>query len=161
VLILLSTLMSQAAPPTAPTTYAAAQPQSKVQAILDGAVESAVSEFSWALRPMVRPKLAPLATACPSYDVHIDGPAFRIQCKGKDPFEWTVGKSDAWTSPDGRQMTVTLRQEGARFHLDFVGKEGGKTYIYDFAGDGLVVTQKIYADKLPSPMQWTLSYRTP
>jgi len=157
VLILMS-LLGLASPPSGPARYVAAQSDQEVERILDHTVDETVKGLSWAIRPLARPRLEPLATACPAYQVTIQGASFRIQCEGKDPFTWKVGDSGPWTSPEGKTMQVSLKKQGAAYVLDFKGEQGGKRYTYDFSSQGLIVTQQIYADQLSEPMQWSLRY---
>lgn len=157
-LLLLLSLQALAGVPSAPTHYSSDQSQARIDAILAAAVDKTVQRVHWTIRPFARPRLEPLATSCPGYTTHLDGSTFHIRCDGKDPFTWEVGKRAPWTSKEGKEMTVSLTRDGAALALDFRQEDGGKLFTYDFSGPGLVVTQKVYADQLTQPMEWTLSY---
>lgn len=140
------------------TRFVADQPKTQIDATLEAAVDKTVSGFSWALRPLARPRLEPLATACPAYTFHIQGDEFRVRCDGKDAFTWQAGHSGPWTSKEGETVTVSLTRSGTTWALDFSGDNGGKVFTYAFQGSSLTVTQKVYSDKMPEPMVWTLTY---
>jgi hypothetical protein len=137
-----------------------AQPAAEVERICATAVDEAASQLSWVIRPLARPRLTGLATACPTYTFDLQGDAFRVQCAGKPAFDWTVGKTGPWTTAEGETVTVSLARRDDALILDFAGKDGGKAFTYRFgpAGD-LSVTQRVYSSHLVTPMQWTLAYR--
>lgn len=141
--------------------YIPSQSDSAVKAELDRAVEEGVQQVSWALRGLARPQLAKTTKACPAYDFAIEGADFRVQCQGRDPFSWTVGKSGTWTDDKGDEVKVDLKATGERSWLiDFEASAGGKRIHYQFdEGGGLTVTQEVYSSHLAEPVRWTLLYR--
>jgi len=156
--LLLTALAGAAAPAAA--TYQLRQDSVASQRILDAAVEEGVNQVSWALRPLARPRLAEVATACPEYRVSIQGDQYSVQCRGKDPFSWTIGKTGPWTSRAGKTLTVALTRSGDVFRLSFTETDGGKSWVYDFSGeDTLRVTQSVTSAHLGKPMTWSLDYR--
>lgn len=147
-----------AAPPTVSTRFESNQSASAIEAILAQATETSVKSVHWTVRSFARPKLEPLATACPAYTTSVEGGQFKVQCDGKDPFEWTIGKSAPFQSKEGETMTASLTRTGDVLVMDFRQEGGGKSFTYDFSGDDLTVTQQVYSKHLPVPMTWTLSY---
>lgn len=136
------------------------QSQATVDQICATAVDEAAASVNWMIRPLARPRLSEVATACPGYRFDLQGERFQVQCDGKPPFDWTVGKTGAWEADDGESMTVSLKRSGDALVLDFTGEDGGKTFTYDFGADGaLRVTQQVRSSHLPTPMTWTLAYR--
>jgi hypothetical protein len=126
---------------------------------LDRAVEEGAAGVSWLYRPIARSRLAPVATACPAYTFAIDGDRFRVHCEGRDPFEWTVGVTGPWTDPDGQARVVSLTRSGTSYTLVIENDQGGKRWVYAFAGSSLTVTQEVFSPHLSVPMRWTLTYR--
>jgi hypothetical protein len=150
--------MVWSAPPAA-ASFDLSQPPAVVQGILDRAVEQGVAQVSWALRPLARPRLASVATACPRYHVRVQGVVFSVQCEGKKTFEWTVGKTGPWTDGHGTTHQVSLTRTGDILRLTFQGDEGGKSWAYDFSTEGaLRVTQTVSSAHLAQPMSWVLDY---
>ena len=158
-LIVALLVTTASAAPSQSGRFERAQPTAQVDQICAAAVEDAVGSLAWLIRPIARPRLKAVATACPAYRFDIQGDQFEVQCDGKPAFAWTVGKAGTWTSDDGEVMTVHLDREGEALVLDFAGQDGGKSFTYEWDTEGaLRVTQRVRSDHLPAPMTWTLAY---
>ncbi|MFK7929703.1 MAG: hypothetical protein AB8H79_16035 [Myxococcota bacterium] len=151
-------MSATAAVPQGTTRHALSEPKAQVDAKLSKAVEETVGQIPWAFRGIARPKIAPLATACPAYRFHIEGPSFEVQCDGKDPVKIDVGGTFNWTSPEGDPFVGTLTKAADTYTLNFAGGSGSKRFIYNFGGSALVVTQEIRSPRLTAPMRWSLNY---
>ena len=84
-----------------------------------------------------------------------DGDRFRIQCEGKPPFEWTIGRTGSWTDVEGESFTVTLSRLDQSLNLTFQGEKGSKRFTYRFGPTDLRVTQQVSSEQLPAPMTWS------
>ncbi|TVQ90049.1 MAG: hypothetical protein EA397_13915 [Deltaproteobacteria bacterium] len=155
---LLLTLAATATPPQG--TYLKATPEAQAKAEIERAVDEAAKGVAWAFRGMARPRLAKHATACERYIFEPAGDEFRVQCDGRDPFEWPLGKRDTFTDERGNQVTAEVTEDDGAYTVVIEGDQGGKRWLYRFGDDGgLRVTQEIFSPHMSQPMRWTLDYQ--
>lgn len=133
------------------------------QAEIDRAVDEAAQGVSWMYRGIARPKLAEQAVACPAYRFSGEGERFKVQCEGRDPFEWTVGERGTFTDDKGQELTAELqRRDASTYELVIEAPKGGKRWRYIFGEQGaLRVEQEVFSEHLDAPMRWSLDYALP
>jgi len=136
-----------------------AESPEQVRAILGDTVDGAVEQLPWAVRGIARPRLERGVTACPYYHFLINAPSFRVNCRGRNNFAWTIGKKGSFTDSDGDAHHVDLTEHNRVYDLRVDGALGEKHWRYDLSVDGkLTVTQEVVSQFLREPLRWTLHY---
>lgn len=161
------------APPdaSAPATEGASDPALTGRWVLDeddaalrarhgAAVQAALDQLPWALRPLARSPLEQIVQSCRALDLELDPDAFRVRCDARPPFDLSPRRARS-TIQGERGETVEVRfdttADGAT--LAFTGPEGGQQSSYRLQGDRLQVTTRLQGERLPEPVSWTARYR--
>lgn len=124
------------------------------------AVEAAVAQMSFYIRPFARPRLLEGANWCKNYQMSLDAAIYHIKCDAKSPVIRKLDNSDGpITNEHGDPLEVEVKTTADTVTIIYRGPSGTRQNIFRFNGDKMVVNASVSSEMLPEPMAWTLAYR--
>ena len=149
-----------AAGPPVSGTWSLAESESSLQAKHEQALKDALAQLPWAFRSIAKGRLAKPIDNCDQVVLGLQTETFKAYCVGKEPFERTIGATQApITGEDGKLYQVGLDVTAARVQLSFLGDDGGQRTRYAMDGDDLLLTKEIVSSWFSEPVEWTVRYR--
>ncbi len=141
------------------TSWVRAQSGAEVEAIKAAAVDKAVKQFSWAIRPFARPQLEGTTGTCSSYRIHHDAD-FHWQCDSHPPNRRTPGTQTPFSDGEAGEFTLIMSRSGDSWTADYSKGDSGKRVTWTFVNASrLAVTQEVYSPQLTTPMRWTVLFK--
>lgn len=125
------------------------------------AIDACVDEMSFIARPFARSRLRKATEI--SREIAFDVSEAVLAIEESDEPRKTVpltGRPVAWRSPDGEDLRLSLRRAGERLILRSEADEGGEERVLRLSPDGrrLTIDVTIFADRLPEPIHYRLTY---
>lgn len=123
------------------------------------ALERAISEMSFIIRPIARRRLAAGNRVFESITVAREGANLVVDRDGNLVSSPADGSETEWTGSDGKTYRVSQRLTPGGLTQTFVGKDGERRNTYSLSQDGtlrLEVTGRI--SRLPAPLEYDLTY---
>lgn len=157
--LLLATTVATAGEPSG--RWVLAEPVDSVQQRIDEVVDAAAAQFG-IFRGFARSRLAKGTNWCRAYTFVSDASKVGWACDDRPPFQ--VERSDLGsTTPrdfgDG-EIKVTVRWSEQQVFAGFEGRDGGRSQVFAFDGDGgMRCDVSLHSDRLNAPLSWTLRYR--
>lgn len=128
---------------------------SEQASVVESKREEIAQTFNFALRPIVRSKLAKPMNVDDGIHITASEEQVEVRYSGAYPRSFVLQrKGDVYT--DGG--TLTLRQEGDDWVLDGATEDGGMVRRFDVSGSTLTVTSLLYSPQLEGKPSWSLSY---
>ena len=120
------------------------------------AKENVAQTFNFAIRPIVRSKLAQPMSVDTGIQVQASDAGVTITYAGDYPRTVSLKpKGDGFIDDKG---TLTLQPQGDVWVLKGVGEDGGLVRRFQVAGDTLTLHSTIFSAQLKEEPEWTLTY---
>lgn len=162
---LLFALSAQAAPPEALQTgvtgkWVIDEELSVIEPKMAAAVEAAVAQMSFYIRPFARPRLEEGAKWCREYRMALTANVYDLTCDTKKPVVRKLDNSDGpITNDQGEPVEVEVKTTADTVTIIYRGPSGTRRNDFRFQGEKMIVNSSVSSDMLPEPMAWTLTYR--
>ena len=126
----------------------------------ESAIQSAVDQLPWALRPFARGPLEKIIRSCRELKLRFDSEALHLRCDDLPPFELAPPRPRSTIHGErGEPIEVRWSTTPASATLAFQGEEGGQTTTYLLQDDALQLTTTLQGPRLPEPVSWEARYR--
>ncbi len=127
---------------------------------MSAAVEAAVAQMSFYIRPFARPRLQEGANWCKNYQMSLDAAIYHIKCDAKAPVVRKLDNTEGpITNDQGEPVEVEVKTTADTVTIIYRGPSGTRQNHFKFTGDKMIVNSSVSSDMLPEPMKWTLAYR--
>jgi hypothetical protein len=134
------------------------EPLDRVRVKHEATLQSALSQFPWAIRPLIKRRLAEPIQNCRTLQLSWMNDVFKARCDGKEEFVRTLSDTSPITGEDGKPYTVKLEPAASHLELSFLGEDGGQRTRYLLQGDQLLLTKEIVSSWFEKPVVWTVAY---
>lgn len=126
----------------------------------EAAVQSALDQLPWALRPLARSPLQQIIGNCRELELGVHTETFRLRCDAHPELRVDPRRSpQPVEGQNGERIEMRIEAAPHAATLAFQGPEGGQRTAYHLDGDRLVVTTRLQGERLPEPVTWTVRYR--
>ena len=158
-------LAAQAGPPeplqqTVTGKWVIDEELSVIEPKMAAAVEAAVAQMSFYIRPFARPRLQEGANWCREYHMSLSHAVYDLKCDAKKPVVRKLDNTDGpITNDQGEPVEVEVKTTADTVTIIYRGPSGTRRNDFKFMGDRMIVNSSVSSDMLPEPMAWTLAYR--
>ncbi len=148
--------LAMAGPPTALVgSWSFSGGDAQVKAVKD-TKEAVAQTFNFAIRPIVRSKLAQPMSVDTGIRVEASDAGVTLHYEGDYPRKVSLtSQGEGYIDDKG---TLTLQPEGDVWVLKGVGEDGGLVRRFQVSGDTLTLVSSIYSPQLEGKPSWTLTY---
>lgn len=129
---------------------------------IEAAIETAVKETSFIIRPIARGRLRKTNPAYARVKVERSGESFSVTYDARQPQVMPAsGASVKWTREDGDKFDISMRIQGADLVQTYKAEDGQRLNVFHVdPGTGrLSLTVTVSSAKLPKPVVYTLTYK--
>jgi len=128
---------------------------------IEAAIETAVKEASFIVRPIARGRLRKTNPAYKRVKVERAGESFSVTYDERAPQVMPAsGVPVKWKREDGDVFDISMRPQGADLLQTYKAEDGQRTNVFhvDPATGRLSLTVTVTSTKLPKPVVYTLTY---
>ena len=139
--------------------YVLATSQREAQQAVYGAIDEAVGEMSFFLRPFARNRLREKNPVRRELEIDVSGNMVTV-AYGEQRYRTPEGRWQTVTAT-GEQVQLLHQLRGNRLYQTFRSDDGEKLTVYTLSDDGRFVwlDVTVRSPQLPSPLTYRLSYR--
>ena len=160
VLLLLATL-SASAQPALTATWVLDEASDVVEARHASALDDAMASLPWAFRPIAKPFLKGTVRSCAQVELSLQDTAFHVKCDDRRPLDLDLSAAVAdFIGDDGGACKLKTTQTDDAVQVSFYCERGGQHDWYKRTADGLEITREVFSPQLPTPIRWTVRYRS-
>lgn len=125
------------------------------------AIDRAVREFFFLLRPIARSRLERVNPVHAHFTIEETAHGFRIDFGEGEPVVAPAdGSPIPWTREDGERLLLSVARDGADLVQTFVAQDGRRENRFRFQPDGtLALYVTVESPRLAAPVTYTLIYR--
>ena len=136
------------------------QTESELEVVQGAAVQTTLESLPWALRGLVRRRVAGVITNCTDLSVAHTPSQLTLTCDD-EPVHVVDLPAQGITKTDrnGNPMTVTVDVADTQMTVTFATGEGGVTTRYRPDGDKMHVQKTLFSPRLQEPVSWEVRYR--
>ena len=125
------------------------------------ALDKGLASLTWAFRPIAKPFLKGSVRSCTNIDLDVEGTAFRAKCDDRPPLKLDLSEPNAdFIGEDGGKCTVKTSSVEDGLQVSFHCERGGQHNWYRKTDSGLEITRELFSPQLPTPIRWTVRYRS-
>ena len=129
---------------------------------VDRAVEKAVTEVNFVLRPMARSRLKKTNQPYQNITLTIGADKLSITTDRRAAIVTPAsGKPVKWRREDGEMLDVSMKWQGRTLQETFAAKDGKRVNVFELSPDGgeLRMMVTVSSKRLPKPLVYTLVYQ--
>lgn len=126
------------------------------------AVEKAVQDVNFVIRPMARSRLNKTNQPYQNITLATAPDKLSITTDKRAPIVTPAdGKPVKWKREDGEMLAVSMKWQGEALQETFAADDGKRVNLYDLSPDGreLKMHVTVSSKRLPKPLAYTLVYR--
>lgn len=140
--------------------WVATESSEALSATRDAAMEKAIAQMSFYMRPFAYSRLAEAGNTCDTYELALTADTLSWQCDARTKNTRKLDNSSPpGTNAAGNPVDITMWVNDADIKIRWGDEDGNRTNLMTFSGDTMTLRSAIKSPNLPEDMVWTATYK--